>query len=148
MDQFESARNIAHVLLAKYNRAELTADIIAAEVENVFLMPGFDRSVKEDLISQLEADFEIYSGEATQLIDKDVKPWLSDVKASIQWELWNRYRSYLKAKDGSFPVDNLDDITDKILDKCINPKTPGAWDRRGMVVGNVQSGKTANYTGN
>jgi hypothetical protein len=147
MDHFESARNIAHVLLAKYNRSELNAEIIAAEVESVFLMPGFDRAIKDDLIAQIEADFEIYSGQATQLIDKDVKPWLNDAKASIQWELWNRYSSYLKTKDGSFPVDNLDDLTDKILDKCINPKTSGSWDRRGMVVGNVQSGKTANYIG-
>ncbi len=147
MDQFESARNIAHVLLTKYSRPELNSDVIAAEVENVFLMPGFDRSIKEDLISQLEADFEIYSGQATQLVDKDVKPWLNDVKADTSWQLWTRYRSWLKIKDGSFPVDNLDDLTDKILDKCINPKTPGNWDRRGMVVGNVQSGKTANYTG-
>src|SRR5690606_5626698 len=114
----------------------LNAEIIAIEVENVFLMPGFDRSIKDDLISQLEADFEIYSGQATQLIDKNVKPWLNDVKATIQWELWSRYCSYLKTKDGSFPVDNLDDLTDKILDKCINPKTSGSWDRRGMVVGN------------
>lgn len=147
MDQFESARNIAHVLLAKYSRKQLNSELIASEAENVFLMPGFDRSIKEDLVSQLEADFEIYSGQATQLIDKDVKPWLNDVKATIQWELWSRYHAYLKTKDASFPLDNLDDLTDKILDKCINPKTPGPWDRRGMVVGNVQSGKTANYTG-
>ena len=147
MDYFESARNIAHVLLTKYNRSELSAEIIAAEVENVFLMPGFDSSIKDDLTSQLEADFEIYSGQATQLVDKDVRPWLPDAKAGISWKLWNRYRLHLKTKDGSFPVDSLDDQTDKILDKCINPKTPGNWDRRGMVVGNVQSGKTANYTG-
>ena len=59
MDHFESARNIAHVLLTKYNRSELNAEIIAAEVENVFLMPGFDRAIKDDLIAQLEADLEI-----------------------------------------------------------------------------------------
>lgn len=147
MDQFESARNIAHVLLAKYNRTQLNSAIITAEVENVFLMPEFDRSIKDDLISQLEADYEIYSGQATQLIDKNVKPWLNDVKADTNWQLWTRYKSWLKTKDDSFPIDNLDDLTDKILDKCINPKTPGSWDRRGMVVGNVQSGKTANYTG-
>lgn len=147
MNKFESAHNIAHVLLAKYKRSELNSNIIAAEVENVFLMPGFDRSLMDDLIAQLEADFEVYSGQATQLIDKNVKPWLNDAKATIQWELWNRYRYFLKMKDGSFPVDHLDDLTDKILDNCVNPKTSGPWDRRGMVVGNVQSGKTANYTG-
>ncbi len=147
MDHFESARNIAHLLLAKYDRSEVNTEIIATEVENLFLMPDFDHSLRDDLIVQLEADFEIYSGHATQLIHKDVKPWLNDAKAGINWELWSRYRSYLKMKDGSFPVDNLDDLTDKILDNSINPKVPGSWDRRGMVVGNVQSGKTANYTG-
>lgn len=147
MDHFESARNIAHLLLAKYHRSEVNSEIITKEVENVFLMPDFDHSLRDDLIAQLEADFEVYSGKATQLLHKHVKPWLNDAKASINWELWGRYRSYLKIKDGSFPVDNLDDLTDKILDNAINPKTPGMWDRRGMVVGNVQSGKTANYTG-
>jgi hypothetical protein len=90
---------------------------------------------------------DIYSGKATELIEKDVKPWLNQHKAGINWELWGRYSLHLKARDGSFPVDNLDDRTDKILDKCVNPQTKGAWDRRGMVVGNVQSGKTANYIG-
>jgi hypothetical protein len=50
-------------------------------------------------------------------------------------------------KDPSFPINDLDDFTDKILDKCYNPKESGSWDRRGMVVGHVQSGKTSNYVG-
>ena len=32
-------------------------------------------------------------------------------------------------------------------DRLEDPRRPGPWDRRGMVVGQVQSGKTANYTG-
>lgn len=146
-DQFNNARNIAHVLLSKYDKEELTAVVLEAEVNNVFLMPGFENVDKEELLAQLEADFDVYTGKATELVEKDVRPWLNDAKASINWELWDRYKFYLKSKDGSFPIDNLDDLTDKILDKCINPKIDGSWDRRGMVVGNVQSGKTANYTG-
>ncbi|MDA3928519.1 MAG: Z1 domain-containing protein [Prolixibacteraceae bacterium] len=147
MSQFESARNIAHVLLQKYNRKEINDNTIANEVKNIFLMQGFESLDKEELISQLETDFDIYSKEATLLVAKDVKPWLYDEKSKIKPELWNRYKIYMNQKDSSFPMDSLDDITDKILDKCVNPKTKGRWDRRGMVVGNVQSGKTANYTG-
>jgi hypothetical protein len=44
-------------------------------------------------------------------------------------------------------VNRLDDVTDQILGRLENPKRTGTWDRRGMVVGYVQSGKTANYTG-
>lgn len=147
MNQFESARNIAHVLLAKYDKEQLNTEILQMEINNVFKMNGFDKVDRDDLIIQLEADLNIYSGTATELVEKDVKPWLSDMKSSVKWDLWDRYKLYLRAKDGSFPVDSVDDLTDKILDKCVNPKIKGSWDRRGMVVGNVQSGKTANYTG-
>jgi hypothetical protein len=147
MNLLNSARNIAHVLLGKYNRKEVTNDLICKEVENIFLMPSFIGIDKEELISQLEADFEVYSKEATSLVAEDVKPWLLDEKSKIKPDLWDRYRIYMNQKDSSFPMDSVDDITDKILDKCVNPKTKGSWDRRGMVVGNVQSGKTANYTG-
>ena len=47
----------------------------------------------------------------------------------------------------NFPINGVNRLTDIILDKCINPNTLGEWDRRGMVVGHVQSGKTSNYIG-
>lgn len=143
----ENARNIGHILLAKYNRKDVTIETIVEEVDNIYLMPTFKNIDKEELISLLVGDFEIHAKEATLLVAEDIKPWLYEEKSKIKPELWNRYRIYMNQKDSSFPLDNLDDITDKILDKCVNPKTRGRWDRRGMVVGNVQSGKTANYTG-
>lgn len=143
----EKTRNIAHILLAKYNRKDVTIETIVEEVDNIYLMPVFKDIDKEELISLLVGDFEIHAKEATLLVAEDIKPWLYEEKSKIKPELWNRYRIYMNQKDSSFPLDNLDDITDKILDKCVNPKTHGRWDRRGMVVGNVQSGKTANYTG-
>ena len=42
---------------------------------------------------------------------------------------------------------SFDSVTDRTLGLLENPKKGGNWDRRGMVVGHVQSGKTANYTG-
>nr|WP_320037613.1 Z1 domain-containing protein [uncultured Bacteroides sp.] len=143
----ENARNIAHILLAKYKRKDITIETIVEEVDNIYLMPAFKDINKEELISLLVGDFEIHAKEATLLVAEDIKPWLYEEKSKIKPELWNRYRIYMNQKDSSFPLGNLDDITDKILDKCVNPKTKGRWDRRGMVVGNVQSGKTANYTG-
>ena len=37
-------------------------------------------------------------------------------------------------------------IVDEILELSGDPETPGEWERRGLVMGNVQSGKTQNYT--
>lgn len=148
MSKFENVRNIVHVLLSNSERSIVNLDIIEREVDNALrLYPDPEDINKEELVSQLKADFEIYSNHATQLLSKDIKPWLYDSKVSIEWKLWGRYKSYLRQKDSSISINTLDDETDKILDKCVNPKTPGSWDRRGMVVGNVQSGKTSNYTG-
>lgn len=42
----------------------------------------------------------------------------------------------------------LDDLTDRILDKLFNPQRIDVIiNKKGLVVGQVQSGKTANYTG-
>ena len=148
MNQFENARTIAHVFLGERKQSKKVTPEDIIEVANNPLLKSQYPDVDFDLlIEQLQSDLDIYSAESTQLVEQDVKPWLNDQKAVINPELWNRYKLYLKSKDGSFPVDNLDDLTDKILDKCVNPKVSGNWDRRGMVVGNVQSGKTANFTG-
>lgn len=147
-EHFQSARNVCHIFLSDLKQSKsVTPDDIKTIVDNPLLKTQYPDIDFNELIAQLESDLEVYSKQATELLDKNVKPWVNNKKARIDWELWKRYKFYMKTKDGSFPVDNLDDLTDKILDKCVDPKTGGNWDRRGMVVGNVQSGKTANYTG-
>ena len=88
----------------------------------------------------------------TILDDDDPKghvPWLPSKRAEIKWRFWNRYVTYLERDFGMPPevVNNLHDLTDKILERLEEPQRDGPWDRRGMVVGSVQSGKTANYIG-
>ena len=41
----------------------------------------------------------------------------------------------------------MSDVGTKILGHLQDPKSEGKWDRRGLVIGHVQSGKTANYMG-
>jgi len=82
------------------------------------------------------------------LFDSDTyKPWLADKKDSINFYYWNRYKKLLAGRISADVVLKTDEITDKILDHLEDPTKEGAWERRGLVVGNVQSGKTANYIG-
>jgi len=79
------------------------------------------------------------------------KPWLNEFKAQEQseWNFWKRYREYLEEK-GFAPrvIEELDALTDKILDNTFNPRQQNIQiSKKGLVVGLVQSGKTANYTG-
>ncbi|MGH3833222.1 MAG: Z1 domain-containing protein, partial [Pseudonocardiaceae bacterium] len=78
----------------------------------------------------------------------DHEEWLESRRGEIEWNFWERYRRYLGTK-GWAPaqVRGVDQVTDRILSMFEKPTRPGKWDRRGMVVGQVQSGKTANYTG-
>jgi hypothetical protein len=83
----------------------------------------------------------------TVLVEQDHVPWLSARKPAINFFYWDRYSMYLRRR--SWPpqvVSTLDRVTDEILDQLGNPELENSWKRRGLVVGNVQSGKTATYT--
>lgn len=69
-------------------------------------------------------------------------------KRDIQWNYNDAYIDFLMA-DGWPPlvVNSLSNTTRKILEHLQDPTDEGSWSRKGLVIGNVQSGKTANYTG-
>lgn len=67
----------------------------------------------------------------------------------IEWHFWNHFEGYLTSAK-RWPkgvVDSLDRESSAVLTRLEDPQRSGSWDRRGMVMGGVQSGKTANYTG-
>ncbi|MDQ0076799.1 Z1 domain-containing protein [Arthrobacter oryzae] len=77
---------------------------------------------------------------------QDHEPWLKDLKSEINWRRWRAYRKMLSKQGRSGRVlDRLDKFTDDVLDLAGNPQKPGRWNRRGLIIGDVQSGKTQNY---
>lgn len=102
----------------------------------------------EQLAKDIEERFGITMGLGAMVDDDSFRPWLDEAKASIEPFYWDRYKKLLH-KNG-LPQDVItttDELTDRILGRLGNPGLSEKWDRRGMVVGHVQSGKTANYTG-
>ena len=61
---------------------------------------------------------------------------------------WNRYKTYLRSvKHWSVDVVNkIDQTTNGVMDDLGNPKGSNPFQRRGLLLGDVQSGKTATYT--
>ena len=109
-------------------------------------------SVTDEEANELALWFEQVHGvtmrDGAALQDTGFEPWLEGARAGLDPYYWDRYHKLLVSKDFSGHVlATLDDVTDRILGFLQNPARPGQWDRRGMVVGHVQSGKTANYTG-
>lgn len=113
--------------------------------------------IKNLLISELQYEVNINqgieAGEYHTLTDNQNHiPWYREKVAAerIDFKFWNRYKKYLlNIKQWSAStVNRLDEITDDIIERLEDPTIRNrAFDRRGLVVGYVQSGKTANFTG-
>ena len=71
-------------------------------------------------------------------------------KSEINWSFWERYKHYLRDKEKYQPgvIFQLDRLTDEILDNLYDPALFDTnFAKKGLVVGQVQSGKTSNFTG-
>lgn len=111
------------------------------------LYAGLERDI---IVKELMSVYSILI-ENFRIIESDERkrPWISANKSGIKWDFWNRYRDYLIIDKG-YPdsvINQLDKLTDRTLDGLFNPGIDGIIDKRGLVVGHVQSGKTSNYTG-
>ena len=139
------------VAAALANQQEPTGEDIRELIGSLRQLSMF-QDVTEDDAERLAKHFEervsITQHLGSILIERDHRPWLDTARARIDPYYWSRYRRHL-IQEG-FPnaaVTTLDDVTDRVLGLMQDPLRDGPWDRRGMVVGHVQSGKTANYSG-
>ena len=122
--------------------------IVSAHNENDINEIDIDDIPVNDISKKLQERFNIQMSLGTMFSSEKYKPWLADEQMNINWYYWERYRKLLiNMKFSPYVVTSLSSITDQILDHLENPKKEGSWDRRGLVVGHIQSGKTANYTG-
>lgn len=148
---YDSARGMAISLLK--DRRPISPDLIKESLDNLSIFwerMGFSEIDLGQLESDLTTHFNIVTQDYSILEDPSrVRPWLNDARAEIQWRFWSRYKDYLQLDKNLAheSVRQLDSLTDDVLDRIGNPKSGQAFDRRGMVVGHVQSGKTGNYTG-
>lgn len=76
-----------------------------------------------------------------------VKEWLNE--ASIEWDFWKSYQNMLSHDGKSFDViKEHERVIDAALDMSGDPSLPGPWKpRKGLIMGNVQAGKTMNFIG-
>ncbi|MGV1035257.1 MAG: Z1 domain-containing protein [Microbacteriaceae bacterium] len=102
-----------------------------------------------DSQDKLSAAFAIYSPKIT-IIAQD-GPWAHWYTPEFQAQhdfYWNAYKGVLQSKNWSGDaLATLDFATSNIVSRLANPSAPENYQSKGLVVGHVQSGKTANFTG-
>lgn len=100
------------------------------------------------VVRVLEGLFVVEQGAALALTDKRRPPDWYVGERRRPGPFMGRYLQKL-AEDG-WPVRSVDELRDstaRVLEVLDDPQREGPWDWRGLVVGDVQSGKTAHYAG-
>ena len=147
-----TAIKLLQAMLAEIGTHDITPSLIAEKLDWL-LQHGAqfgidpDRIDRQTTVDEMVRRFSLWIGHDTILTsDTGHEAWL--VSARKQgWRYWPRYREWLDARLPVTVIDALDRSTDTVLGLLEDPRRQGAWDRRGLVVGNVQSGKTGHYIG-
>jgi hypothetical protein len=117
-------------------------------INTVVTLLGVETASEKDIAlikSKIDKYLEVEQFPAHFLDDKTSKPWLSSVTSDHYYS--DRYEEYLRI-DQKLPsqvVTRIRATNREILDRLGNPYSNEEFKKQGLVVGNVQSGKTANY---
>ena len=103
----------------------------------------------EDIRRRIKAEHAIKLEIGALIESTKHEKWFLSSKANLDMRYWERYKKYLlQSKNFKVNVVNsMDDILDVLTDLLGNPNRQDSFQRRGLIIGDVQSGKTANYTG-
>ena len=135
------------LLMVEKEKTAITPSLIAEKVDVAVRLVSGGGIYRHAAIVELIRRFSLWIGQDSTLVDHEGhEPWLVSVRKK-DWRYWQRYQGWLERKMAATAVDALDKSTDKILALLEDPQREGSWDRRGLVVGHVQSGKTGNYSG-
>lgn len=145
-------RNIANALISGLaNLTETpTRNQVEEKAQQIAAIFGYIGDVR-NIITEAMISVDTRMGSGVSLVDVAAKhddQWIRK-RDDIDWTYTNAYKKFLR-EEGWPPsmLASLSDVTSRILGLLQDPRSEGAtWNRRGLVIGHVQSGKTANYTG-
>ncbi|MEV0034559.1 Z1 domain-containing protein [Streptomyces sp. NPDC050804] len=82
------------------------------------------------------------------VISEEFTPWYTPQTQQGRSWYWPAYRRLLSEKNWSeTAIAGLDAASDRVVERLADPTSETAYQSKGLVVGYVQSGKTANFTG-
>lgn len=101
-----------------------------------------------DLRKALDHAVPVFKEPGPTIISRTPTSWYSRDTAAARSFYWNSYEQLLRRKGWSdAAVSSLDEASHAVVERLADPTRTEAYGARGLVVGYVQSGKTANFTG-
>ncbi|MER7492615.1 Z1 domain-containing protein [Streptomyces pharetrae] len=105
---------------------------------------GFDSELRKSL----DALVPVFKEPGAVVISKTFEPWYTREGAAARSFYWHAYEELLRRKGWSdAAIASLDEAAHSVVERLSSPTREEAYGARGLVVGYVQSGKTANFTG-
>ena len=144
-------RKIALVFLGK-DKTEVDEKIIFDKIQAAITALEYSLNEEEfnEVYNSLKDHFSVVMSMGHVFCGDEIPDeWYTYVKAQrhdADSSYWERYKDFLF--DENFPkkvIDSIDKDTDKITNLLGDPSVEYKYSRKGLVIGDVQSGKTANY---
>lgn len=102
----------------------------------------------EAVFEPLTGTFPIAGGPTVIVAPQPWEPWYVPERRASHDFYWSAYRRLLESKGWDTEVvDGLDVATTAVVQRLADPTREEPYQSKGLVVGYVQSGKTANFTG-
>lgn len=150
-NQVEKEKNFASSLISALavRKEPPTKQNIENTAQQLAAILGYEGGL-EAIINEAMIAIDTRMGAGISLVDVEAQhdeEWVYK-RDGIEWTYSEAYEKFLKSERWHpTVVQSLSDVGTKILGHLQDPACEGLWDRRGLVIGHVQSGKTANYMG-
>lgn len=135
---------------------DFTDEKIDQLIKTVCMFPGGKMDMNEEEIAfarkEMVTRYRVYAEPGQAIVsDYDQGEWYTEIRKDIDPRFWSRYKDYLIDTKHFSPnvISTLgDDTLDlKLMNYLGNPSDDRGFLRRGLIIGDVQSGKTSTYIG-
>ncbi len=137
---------------------ELDETVIKKLIDSALSLTGtaseYNNDDITDVIKNITCKYQIFTTPGESIVsDYEQDSWYDDRKSEIEPFFWQRYRNYL-IDEKHFSPNVVTTLGEEILDQklmnyIIDPETEANQQilRKGLIIGDVQSGKTSTYIG-
>lgn len=136
--------------------SDFTDEKIDQLIQTARMMPGNGGALSEEELAEIRKEmvtrYRVYAEPGQAIVsDYDQGEWYTDIRKNITPRFWSRYKNYLIDVKHFSPnvISTLgDDTLDlKLMNFLGNPNDDHDFLKRGLIIGDVQSGKTSTYIG-
>lgn len=149
VDRNAPGRRKFHIRLSEWD-----AEVDAAWIEGTTARTAERRDLilrllglTDDAAARVCETFPVITDRTTVIAAPDWTPWYDEERRRTHHFYWDGYRSLLESKLPAESVADIDAATNDIVGRLADPSGEREYQSKGLVVGHVQSGKTANFTG-